>query len=82
MRISHAACMHTARPFRSHTAGGYSVTSALDTADDCLRQLEGPCCREVAERLPWAEEVLVSRGDLEDRRQRVAELEAQAWFPS
>jgi hypothetical protein len=32
----------------------------------------------VAERLPWAEEVLVSKGDLDERRQRIAELEAQA----
>lgn len=29
------------------------------------------------ERLAWAEEVLVSRATLEDRRQRLADLEAQ-----
>ncbi len=34
--------------------------------------------REVAEKLPWAEEVLVSKGDLDERSQHVAELEAQA----
>jgi hypothetical protein len=32
-------------------------------------------CR--GEKLPWAEEVLVSRATLEDSRQRLADLEAQ-----
>lgn len=34
-----------------------------------------PICR--GEKLPWAEEVLVSRATLEDSRQRLADLEAQ-----
>ena len=33
-------------------------------------------CRE-QERLPWSEEVLVSRADLNETRRRIAELEAQ-----
>ena len=33
-------------------------------------------CREV-ERLPWAEEVLVTKSELEEKKQRTAELETQ-----
>ena len=36
-----------------------------------------PCRRREGEGLPWAEEVLVARGDIEERRERMAELEAQ-----
>ena len=35
-----------------------------------------PVCREV-ERLPWAEEVLVTKSELEEKKQRTAELETQ-----
>ena len=36
------------------------------------------CRRREGEGLPFSEEVLVGRGDIDERRERMAELEAQA----
>ena len=33
--------------------------------------------REAGDKLPYAEEVLVSKADLEEKKQRIAELDAQ-----
>ncbi len=34
--------------------------------------------RDQGEKLAWAEEVLMSKADLDERRQRITDLEAQA----
>ena len=36
-------------------------------------------CRAAQERLPYAEEVLVLRADVDERLQRISELEHQVW---
>jgi hypothetical protein len=43
-----------------------------------LRQHAAPCARrETGDKLAYAEEVLVSKSDLEENKQRIAELDAQ-----
>ena len=46
----------------------------MSSKASCLRECD--LCREV-ERLPWAEEVLVTKSELEEKKQRTAELETQ-----
>ena len=34
-------------------------------------------CRDQAEKLPWADEVFISKADFDDKKQRMADLEGQ-----
>lgn len=42
-----------------------------------LIEVPGARARETGDKLSWAEEVLVSKADLEEKKQRIAELHAQ-----
>jgi hypothetical protein len=53
---------------------GWSITKASTTSG--LRSLL-VCAGCLQEKLPWSEEVLVSKSELEERRNHVAELEQQ-----
>ncbi|GBF89931.1 cilia- and flagella-associated protein [Raphidocelis subcapitata] len=56
------------------SAGGDGAVALLDIRD---RELARASSRKDLERLPWAEEVLVSKAELDERRARVSELEQQ-----
>lgn len=65
------SCRRRAAPRRSVDRFGLPATQ-LDAA------LFSACRRREGEGLPFSEEVLVGRGDIDERRERMAELEAQA----
>ena len=37
----------------------------------------GVACRDQADKLPWADEVFISKADFDDKKQRMADLEGQ-----
>lgn len=38
-------------------------------------------CRDQADKLPWADEVFISKADFDDKKQRMADLEGQVSSP-